>query len=166
MGTQEHNSYGATLIISDIRRANLLVAALRDMLVPNRHSRDRVSQSAHQLGNGCAALLSRDCDRVPQVVEAQIITPSGPACPLPVPLEGSAAPDLLTLRGRKEEGVFAQPNMILNGVLDGGHEVRRDRDIANASIGLRSADGRLAVDPRHTVRQQGSSRRADDQPPH
>src|SRR6185436_19515093 len=94
---------------------NLIVAALRDMLVPNRHSRDRVSQSAHQLGNGCAALLSRDCARVPQVVEAQIITPSGPACPLPVPLEGSAAPDLLTLRGRKEEGVFAQPNMILNG---------------------------------------------------
>jgi hypothetical protein len=42
--------------------------------------------------------------------------------------------------------------MILQVLPDSGHEVRRDRNITDASIGLRSANGRLAVDPRHPAR--------------
>jgi hypothetical protein len=81
---------------------NLTVAALRDVLVPNRHGRGRVPQSGHKLGNGRAALSSHNCAGMPQVVEAEIIAASGLACPLPVLLEGPAAPDLLTIGGREE----------------------------------------------------------------
>jgi hypothetical protein len=42
--------------------------------------------------------------------------------------------------------------MILQVLPDGGHEVWRDRNITDASIGFQSANGRLAVDPRHTAR--------------
>jgi len=166
MGTQEHNSYGATLIISDIRRAISSSRpcatcwyriAIAGIVCPNR----RISSA--MVAPLCSAVTAPVCLKSWKRRSSRRAALRARS---PVPLKGSAAPDLLTLGGRKEQGVFAQPNMILNVVLDGGHEVRRDRDIANASIGLRSANGRLAVDPRHTVRQQGSSRRADDQPPH
>jgi hypothetical protein len=42
--------------------------------------------------------------------------------------------------------------MILQVLPDGGHEVRRDRNITDASIRLEIANRRLAVDPRHTAR--------------
>jgi hypothetical protein len=42
--------------------------------------------------------------------------------------------------------------MILQVLPDSRHEVRRDRNITGASSRLRSANGRLAVDPGHTAR--------------
>jgi hypothetical protein len=54
------------LIISTYTPRNLIVAALRDVLQLNRRDWGRVPQSAHKLGNGCAALSSHDCGaRVP-----------------------------------------------------------------------------------------------------
>ena len=102
MGTQDHKSLLRDLDHLRHTPRNLIIAALGDVLVPNRHSRSCVPQSAHQLGNGCAALRSHDCTRVPQVVKAQIIAPGSLACPLPVLLEGPTAPELLALASREK----------------------------------------------------------------
>jgi hypothetical protein len=80
----------------------LIISDIAQLLVPNRPGRGPIPQSTHKPGNDCAALSSHQCARVPQVVKAQIIAPSGLACPLPVLLEGPAAPDLIAIGGRKE----------------------------------------------------------------
>src|SRR4029453_19296149 len=63
---------------------NYIVAALRDVLVPNRHGRGRLPQSAHKLRSGCAALTAIAALVCLKSWKRRSSRPAALPCPLPV----------------------------------------------------------------------------------